>query len=214
MAYIYQIINDINQKIYIGKTECSIEKRFKEHCRDAFKDRNENRPLYAAMRKYGVEHFHIELLEETDNPIEREIYWIEQKGSFKYGYNATIGGDGRPYLDYDLIVKTYEEVKNITEVSKILGVDKGSVSKVLHNRNIKIKSGHQVIKEQTQKTVAMLDPKEENIVMVFSSTMDAGRWLINNKKTTSNHVDGISAHITQVCNGKRNTAYKYKWKYL
>lgn len=42
MAYIYQITNDINQKIYIGKTEFSIEKRFKEHCKDAFKDRNEN----------------------------------------------------------------------------------------------------------------------------------------------------------------------------
>ena len=45
MAYIYQIINDINQKIYVGKTEFSIEKRFKEHCQDAFKGRNEKRPL-------------------------------------------------------------------------------------------------------------------------------------------------------------------------
>ena len=29
MAYIYKITNDINQKIYIGKTEFSVEKRFK-----------------------------------------------------------------------------------------------------------------------------------------------------------------------------------------
>ena len=36
MAYIYQITNDINNKIYVGKTEFSIEKRFKEHCSDAF----------------------------------------------------------------------------------------------------------------------------------------------------------------------------------
>ena len=28
MAYIYQIVNDINGKIYVGKTEFSIEKRF------------------------------------------------------------------------------------------------------------------------------------------------------------------------------------------
>lgn len=78
MAYIYQITNDINGKIYIGKTEFSIEKCFKEHCYDAFRDRNEKRPLYAAMRKYGIEHFHIELLEETDDPNEREVYWIEK----------------------------------------------------------------------------------------------------------------------------------------
>ena len=59
------------------------------------------------MRKYGIEHFHIELIEETDNPEEREVYWIEQKQSFKYGYNATMGGDGRKYIDYDLVVATY-----------------------------------------------------------------------------------------------------------
>lgn len=29
MAYIYQITNDINQKVYIGKTEFSIEKDLK-----------------------------------------------------------------------------------------------------------------------------------------------------------------------------------------
>lgn len=77
MAYIYKIENDINGKLYIGKTEFSIEKRFKQHCSDAFKDRCEKRPLYAAMRKYGVEHFHISLIEETDKPEERERYWIE-----------------------------------------------------------------------------------------------------------------------------------------
>ena len=59
------------------------------------------------MRKYGIEHFHIELIEETDNPEEREIYWIEKKQSFKNGYNATIGGDGRKYIDYDLVIATY-----------------------------------------------------------------------------------------------------------
>lgn len=38
MAYIYKITNDINQKVYVGKTEFSIEKRFKEHCADAFRE--------------------------------------------------------------------------------------------------------------------------------------------------------------------------------
>ena len=79
MAYIYQITNDINNKIYIGKTEFSIEKRFKEHCHDAFQKHCEKRPLYSAIRKYGIEHFHIELLEETEIPEEREIYWIKKK---------------------------------------------------------------------------------------------------------------------------------------
>lgn len=29
MAYIYKIVNDVNQKVYIGKTEQSVEERFK-----------------------------------------------------------------------------------------------------------------------------------------------------------------------------------------
>ena len=37
MSFIYKITNDINNKVYIGKTAFSIEKRFKEHCKDAFK---------------------------------------------------------------------------------------------------------------------------------------------------------------------------------
>ena len=71
MAYIYQITNNINGKIYIGKTEFSIEKRFQEHCRDCFKRKTEHRPLYAAMRKYGIENFSVALIEKTDHPNDK-----------------------------------------------------------------------------------------------------------------------------------------------
>lgn len=73
MGYIYKIVNDINNKIYIGKTEFNIEKRFKEHCQDSKKG-YENRPLYKAMNKYGIEHFSIEKIEECNNLEEREKY--------------------------------------------------------------------------------------------------------------------------------------------
>ena len=72
MAYIYKITNDINNKIYIGKTNFSIEKRWKEHLKTYKRENIEKRPLYNAMNKYGIEHFHIEQIEETDNPEERE----------------------------------------------------------------------------------------------------------------------------------------------
>jgi group I intron endonuclease len=116
LAYIYKIINDINDKVYIGKTETTIEQRFKKHCSDAFRECNEKRPLYNAMRKYGIEHFHIELIEETDNPEERETFWIEYFGSFQNGYNATLGGDGKRYADYDLIYKLYCEGKTCEDI--------------------------------------------------------------------------------------------------
>ena len=112
MGFIYVITNDVNGKQYVGKTELTIQERFKIHQKDCYKRQCENRPLYYAMRKYGMEHFHIEELERTDNTCEREIYWIAKLNTFHNGYNATRGGDGKPYLDYDLIIETYKQVHN------------------------------------------------------------------------------------------------------
>lgn len=33
------------------------EKRFKEHYNEAHRQRSQNRPLYSAMNKYGIENF-------------------------------------------------------------------------------------------------------------------------------------------------------------
>lgn len=211
MAYIYQIVNDINQKIYIGKTEFSIEKRFKEHCSDAFKDRNEKRPLYAAMRKYGIENFHIELIEETNNPEEREIYWIENKRSFKNGYNATIGGDGKRYIDYDLVIATYQELKEIKKTAEILNIHPDSVSKILHLNDIVILSGQDIQKRKYGKITNMYD-LEGNFLRSFSSTNEAATYMVKNNLTNCKQTT-IKQHITEVCTGRRKTAAKYRWKY-
>ena len=131
MAYIYQIQNDINNKIYVGKTEFSIEKRWKEHCSDYKKEEYRHRPLYKAINKYGIEHFHISLLEETNNPEERERYWIEKLNSFKYGYNATMGGEGKKYIDWDLVVSVYKEVKNQKKTADLLNINETTVRNIL-----------------------------------------------------------------------------------
>ena len=210
MAYIYQITNDINQKIYIGKTEFSIGKRFKEHCSDAFRERNEKRPLYNAMRKYGVEHFHIELIEETDNPEEREIYWIEKKQSFKNGYNATIGGDGRKYIDYDLVIATYQELKNISEVSRHLNIHPDTISRILKDSNEKIYSASEVGQFYYGKLIKQLDSNTGELIQIFPSVRAAAKFL----RPDSSSVGGVVSHITDVCKGKRNMAYGYKWEFV
>lgn len=211
MAYIYQIINDINNKIYIGKTEFSIDKRFKEHCSDAFKERNEKRPLYSAMRKYGIEHFHIELIEETDNPEEREKYWIEQKQSFKNGYNATLGGDGKKYLDYDLIIASYKEIKSIKDTAISLGISSDSVSNVLRANNISIITSSEVIQKKYGKVVNMYD-LQNTFLKTFPSVNAAAKYMVENNLTGCK-MTTIKQHITEVCIGKRKTAAKFKWKY-
>lgn len=208
MAYIYQITNDINGKIYIGKTERTIEERFKEHCKDAFNRNYEKRPLYSAMRKYGIEHFHVEMLEETDPPEEREIYWIEAKRSFKNGYNATLGGDGKRYIDYDLVIATYKEIQNQAEVARLLGIDVSSVRSILHSNNIESVPSGLASAIATGKIVNQYD-LQGNYIQSFASAKAAAESL-NKITATSN---GASSHITDVCRGKRKTAYGYKWKF-
>ena len=54
----------------------TLKQRFSEHKQDSVRRRNEKRPLYAAMRKYGVENFYIELIEESpiEELSEKEIF--------------------------------------------------------------------------------------------------------------------------------------------
>ena len=100
MGFIYKITNNINNKSYIGKTERSIEIRYKEHLRH--KDYLDL-PLYRAFNKYGVENFSVSQIEECDNKDldNREIYWINYYKTYLDGYNCTAGGEGG--------IKTYEE---------------------------------------------------------------------------------------------------------
>lgn len=208
MAYIYQIINDLNGKVYVGKTEFSIEKRFKEHCKDAFRECNEKRPLYAAMRKYGIENFHIELIEETNNPEEREVYWIEQKRSFKNGYNATMGGDGKKYIDYDLVIATYNELQNIVKTAEKLSINTSSVSSILHNNNTIVRSSNEINQKNLGKVVNQYSLQNE-FIQSFPSAKAAADAL---GKTTATS-KGATSHISDVCRGKRKTAYGYIWKF-
>ena len=203
MAYIYKITNDINGKIYIGKTYNSLNQRFREHCSDRLKKGHEQRPLYSAMNKYGVEHFHIDLIEETDVPEEREKYWIEYYGSFKYGYNATLGGDGRPYVDKDLIIGLWNQNKTIKEIHNITKYDTKTIRKYLHLNDISTQEITLRGYAFQGKTVAKVDKNTNEILEVFSTSGEAGK-----------SIGKTGQHIRDVCLGKRKTAYGYKWKYI
>ena len=210
MAYIYEITNDINNKSYVGKTEFSIEKRFREHCQDAFKDRSEKRPLYAAMRKYGIEHFKVSLLEETSLPEEREIYWINQKQSYAKGYNATLGEDGKKYLDYDLVVDTYLRLTNIVLTAKELSICPKTVSRILHLRKITVKTSSQVLVDKVSKPICQYT-KDGKFIQSFVSSVEAGRAIGKVKNERKDR--GAASHIAAVCRGDRKSAYGYIWKY-
>ena len=106
MAYIYKIINTVNGMMYVGNTSYDIQKRWKEHCKDAKKKRCQNRPLYTDMQKYGIASFKIVVIEKCSKEIAnmREAYWIKQLGTFANGYNCTFGGKGKAFIDHDALI--------------------------------------------------------------------------------------------------------------
>lgn len=182
-----------------------------QHLRDSRKESYKDRPLYRAMNKYGIQHFSIICLEETDNPEEREVFWIEQKGSFKYGYNATLGGDGKKYIDYDLVVSIYKRLGSQNDTAKELGICDDSVRSILRARGIESKTHAEVAKEKFGKLVSMYSLDDEYI-RTFSSLADAAQYMIDNNLTGCKH-STIRTHISEVCRGKRKTAAKFKWKF-
>lgn len=210
MAYIYKIINDINDKIYVGKTHLTLDERWKQHCQD-YKKSSCSRPLYNAMKKYGIEHFHIEEIERCENPEEREIYQIETLNTFKNGYNATLGGDGRPYIDYNLVVATYKEINNQNEVARRLNISPDSVFKILREKEIKTKSGAEVNQEKYGKMVNMFD-LNGNYLRTFVSLNEAAYYMVENNLTGCK-ISTIRQHISEVCQKKRKTAAKFIWHF-
>lgn len=94
--YIYKIINNINNKIYIGQTK-NYKERFAAHKRKAFESYESSKILYQAFRKYGIENFSFEIIEYVENYNEREKYWIQKLNTISpNGYNMTIGGEEPP----------------------------------------------------------------------------------------------------------------------
>lgn len=92
---IYKIVNKITNGVYIGCTINSLEKRYNEHIYRCFKT-DINTKLYNSIRKYGIENFYIELIEDCDVSIiyETEKKYIKQYDSFENGMNTTFGGEG------------------------------------------------------------------------------------------------------------------------
>ena len=214
MGFVYRIWNDINDKVYIGKTEFSIEQRFKQHCRDMAKRSCEKRPLYSAMKKFGIECFHIEQLEECSDSYElceKERKWIEYYDSYHNGYNATIGGDGKPYLDYDLILNNVKLNHNAAQTAREIGCSVDMVRMIAHYYDIPLDNIAGRANLNPAKKVSCFD-KNGNFVQSFASVAEGARWCIE-KQLTVGKESGARSHIAECANGKRKSAYGYIWRY-
>ena len=104
--YIYIIKNFCNGKVYIGKTERNVNKRFTEHLTES---RAKSSPTYnyclsRAIRRYGEQCFDVAILAE-DVPLEKldliEAHYIDmyRSNDYKFGYNISSGHSDNSDVD-------------------------------------------------------------------------------------------------------------------
>lgn len=204
MAFIYKITNKINNKAYIGLTLRTIEIRWSEHKRSI---NTLDTPLYRAIKKYGIENFEVEEIEEISEDVvqEREKYWIQYYGTYGNGYNATLGGEGTLTFHF-----TKEEVQDYfnkkytyDDIARIKNCNKDTISLAIRQLGFDFRG-------QKQKNFVSCW-KNGEWVKDFDSAANAARWLIQEGYSFGS-VDSASANIMRVCKGIRSYAYGFFWE--
>ena len=207
-GFIYCITNNINGKMYVGKTMLTIEQRFKEHLHDAASPSKEKRPLYDAINKYGAENFSVSLLEavEYSQLNEREQYWIAEKNTYYNGYNATLGGDGTLLYDYTKMVQAYEEGKLIKDIAADFQCDIQTVRKALRAAGLDTsKNQAEKLSQRVQATFS------DGTIKIFTSYSEAARWLVAENRTSARALNGIVSCISRAARGKRASYLGIIW---
>lgn len=121
---IYKITNQVNGKCYIGQS-INIEKRWKQHRQQAFSVNSicYDSYFYRSIRKYGLENFIFEILEEClkEQLNEKEIFYIAKYHSDNptFGYNLTPGGGLQGPSTRKLTDEQLEEIFSLLESSNL-----------------------------------------------------------------------------------------------
>ena len=145
--YLYRRKKD-KKVVYVGIT-CDIKQRRKQHEKDeAFNDlrKEYNYPLSRAFRKYGVDAFSFEIIEEIENRDEanlREDYWINFYDTINTGYNQIRGGKNRTSLsdeEVKEIKRLIKKGKSYENISKIFNCSKGWLSRINNGEAYKDKN--------------------------------------------------------------------------
>lgn len=216
MGYIYKIYNDVNLKLYIGKTEYNDPtKRWREHLNDYKQTHHKNRPLYSAMNKYGEKYFHFEIIEKANDGeilCEREKFWINELRTYVgfkdcNGYNATLGGDGKGIYNFnhsDVVETYFKNNKNMAQTARDFGVNINTIREILQKNNIKLNTYQETLRNIGSMKIIALNKDTLEVEKEFPSITEANIFF-NKDKTNGN--------IRCALKDLNKTAYGYKWAY-
>ena len=117
---VYKITNNINCKVYIGITTCSLEYRWSKHVTES-RNENNTKHLYKAMRKYGLDNFSIEQIDSSEDfkklgELERQYIKQYDSQNPNKGYNLTAGGESNQWDANPASKLSYDDVVQIREI--------------------------------------------------------------------------------------------------
>lgn len=206
---IYMIINNINNKVYIGKS-VNIYERIRQHINTLNKkSKNENVHLINAWFKYGRDNFRYEILEYTERNDdvlkERELFYMEKFNSIdrKFGYNLRLDTSTNCIL-------SEETKKRMSEGTKQYYIDhpeaKDVMSKAIslfwkNNPEIKKEMAKKVSEKNIQYKIEQYSYDKKRLIKVWDSVQD----VIRENPTYKAH------NIYSVCSGHKKRMYGYVW---
>ena len=204
---IYKITNTINNKSYIGQTIKTAEERWKEHQAHAFGSHpnDQNKTLYKAIRKYGVENFTFEVLQDNIETFEQldkaEIYWIDYYNSFVKGYNETFGGQQyHKILPNKEIIEDYYKTRSARKTALNFGIDHSTVDDILNQNNIPRFTFRQAAGQRIK--ISKDDFEKE-----FDSVKDCAEWFIENNIPRTKSVESARTGLKNARSEKGNGFY-------
>jgi group I intron endonuclease len=205
MKVIYEFVNKINGKIYVGQAK-DFKSRLRCH-KYHTKSNKKNSPFYAALKKYGWDNFIINIIEKCDVEMlnEREEYWIKEKNClYPYGYNLMKGGNQYEMSDetkkkisesrkgIKFSDKHIENLKKSHIGNKLSEETKKKLSEInkgkIHSEDTRLKLRYS---NPNRKEVGRFD-NSGNLVCKYESIKEAARILECNV-----------GHLSECCRGKR-----------
>ena len=222
---IYKFENKINNMIYIGQS-INLKERYNKHLKNII-DTSHQEDLYIGMRKYGIENFSYEILEEFEQYDQEklnklECYYIKKFNSLKpNGYNMVPGGSngagiakGKKVQQFDLNGNFMAEYSSAHQASYATGIDFSSIcaccrEEITHTKEYqwKYQNSNKKISNISDSTIIMSQEVmqyslEGELIQIYSSLKEASEKNNIAKSTISN-----------VCNGKGLTAGGFIWRY-
>lgn len=198
---IYKITCQINGKVYIGQTQQTIAKRWKQHCFLSSKGCIE---LHRAIQKYGKDNFTVEQIDcavDQKELDQKEQFWIRHYDSTNRtkGYNISVGG-GAPMANRKHSEETRQKMSRSHTGLKMSEEERQKFIK----RITGIKHSQERIRKRAEKVqvpVVEYDTDGKLIKVWASATIAARETGINR------------CCIRDCCRGRQNKAGGHIWRY-